>query len=458
MSLNVASSIATGSLSATQSQLAITAANIANADTEGYTRKQATVSTATTSGVGTGVEVTGLTSKVSQLLISDLADATSDAAAATATADYLDQLQTALGTTSNSDETGTSLANQVAALETALSDLVNTPESTTLAATAVSALDVLATQLRSTSASVQDLREDADSAIGDAVSTANDAIATIADLNDQILAASARGVSTADLEDQRNQALVTLSEQLGVTSFISDDGTMKVYTTSGQVLVGNSAHYLEFDTSSIVTSDRSYDGTSSGLSGVSVDGSDITEDISNGTIGALLTLRDETLPAVQDTLDEMASSLIEELNAISPDLLTGTDASDIAVSDTILATPTGILGTSDEAETAQALLDVVQGDTDFSAAGNLGATTTTFADYASDILTNVVSQATSANSKLDTATTALETVSDSISSLYGVNVDEETERISELETLYSASAQLLSTIQEMYEALLAAVS
>ena len=363
-----------------------------------------------------------------------------------------------MGSTSGSDDSGTSLANQIAALETALSDLVNTPESTTLAATAVTELDELASQLRSTSSSVQDLREDADSAIEDAVATANDAIATISDLNDQILAASARGESTADLEDQRNQALVSLSEQLGVTSFISDDGTMKVYTTSGQVLVGNSAHYLDFDSSNIVTSDLTYDGTSSGLSGVTVDGTDITGDIDNGTIGALLTLRDETLPAVQDTLDELASSLIDELNTVSPDLLTGTDASDIAVSDTVLATPTDILGTTDQAETAQALLEAVQGDTDFNAAGSFGATTTTFADYASDILTNVVAQSTSASSKLDMATTALETVSDSISSLYGVNVDEETERMSELETLYSASAQLLSTIQDMYEALLAAVS
>ncbi|PTW59328.1 flagellar hook-associated protein 1 FlgK [Breoghania corrubedonensis] len=458
MSLNVASSIATGSLSATQSQLAVTAANIANADTDGYTRKEATVSSTTTSGVGTGVEVSGLTSKVSQLLISDLADATSVAASATATADYLDQLQTAMGSTSNSDESGTSLANQIATLETALSDLVNTPESTTLAATAVTELDELASQLRSTSASVQDLREDADSAIEDSVATANDAITTISDLNDQILTASARGESTADLEDQRNQALVTLSEQLGVTSFISDNGTMKVYTTSGQVLVGNSTHYLDFDSSNIVTSDRTYDGTSSGLSGVTVDGADITGDINSGTIGALLTLRDETLPAVQDTLDELASGLIDELNTVSPGLLSGSDASDIAVSDSILATPTAILGTSGQASTAQALLGAVQGDTDFAAAGSFGDTSTTFADYASDILTDVVSKATSATSKLDTATTALETVSDSISSLYGVNIDEETARMSELETLYSASAQLLSTVQDMFESLLAAVA
>ncbi|WP_321344610.1 flagellar hook-associated protein FlgK [Breoghania sp.] len=458
MSLNVASSIANSALSASQSQLSVTASNIANADTDGYTRKVATVEASTTNGVGTGVTVTGLTSKVSRLLIADLADTTTSASAATVTADYLDQLQTAMGSTTDSDDTGTSLANRIASLETALTELVNTPESSTLADTAVTELEDLTAQLRSTSSSVQSLRKSADSAIGDAVDTANDAICTIGSLNDQILAASARGESTADLEDERNQALVSLAEQLDVTSFISSDGTMKVYTDSGQILVGESAHYLEFDTSSIVTADTSYDGGTGTLSGVTVDGNDITEDIDSGAIGALLTLRDETLTETQDALDELATTLISELNAVTTDLLTGTGASDIAVSDAFADDPDSILGTTDTAAAAQDLLDAVTGDADFDAAGALGARTTTFADYASDILTDAVSKATSAASILDTQTTALETISDSISSLYGVNVDEETERMSELETLYSASAQLLSTIQEMYDALLAAVS
>ncbi len=458
MSLNVASSIANSALSASQSQLSVTAANIANADTDGYTRKVATVEASTTNGVGTGVTVTGLTSKVSRLLIADLADTTTSASAATVTADYLDQLQAAMGSTTDSDDTGTSLANRIASLETALTELVNTPESSTLADTAVTELEDLTAQLRSTCSSVQSLRKSADSAIGDAVDTANDAISTIDSLNDQILAASARGESTADLEDERNQALVSLAEQLDVTSFISSDGTMKVYTDSGQILVGESAHYLEFETASIVTADTSYDGGTGTLSGVTVDGNDITEDIDSGAIGALLTLRDETLTETQDALDELATALISELNAVTPDLLTGTGASDIAVSDAISADPETILGTTDAAAVAQDLLDAVTGDTDFDAAGSIGARTTTFSDYASDILTDAVSKATSAASTLNAQTTALETISDSISSLYGVNVDEETERMSELETLYSASAQLLSTIQEMYDALLAAVS
>ncbi|WP_096704955.1 flagellar basal body rod C-terminal domain-containing protein [Magnetospirillum sp. 15-1] len=48
-------------------------------------------------------------------------------------------------------------------------------------------------------------------------------------------------------------------------------------------------------------------------------------------------------------------------------------------------------------------------------------------------------------------------LTDSFSSQYGVNIDEETARISELENAYAASAQVLSTVKDMFDSLLEAV-
>lgn len=456
-SLDTIGKIATSSLTATQVQLSVTSSNIANADTEGYTKKTASQSSAVTSGAGAGVEVTEITSKVSQLLITQLADATTEAAGAERTASYLDQLQTALGATSSSDDSGTSLANSFAELETALSDLANTPESATLAASVVSALESVTTQIQEISSDVQSLREQADEEIETSVENANQAIETIAELNDLILAAEARGDSTADLEDSRNSALVTLSESLGVTSFLSSDGTMKVYTSSGQVLVDNSAHTLSYSSASVVTADMSYDGTATGLSGVSVDGIEITDDLQSGTIASLLELRDETLPAVQSELDELASTMIESLNAIRPDLLSGTDATDIEVGDVLKEDPSELLDATGSVM-ALALVDALQSsDTVFDAAGDLGEQSGAFSDYATDILSQVVAAANRSETALENAETELSTVSDTISSLYGVNVDEETARLSELENLYAVSSQILSVIQDMFDDLMAAI-
>nr|WP_319530760.1 flagellar basal body rod C-terminal domain-containing protein [uncultured Cohaesibacter sp.] len=168
-------------------------------------------------------------------------------------------------------------------------------------------------------------------------------------------------------------------------------------------------------------------------------------------------MRDETLPSYQASLDELATTMMDALNAVVTDLITGTSAADLAVSSTYTDDPSLLLGTSDEEETAYAILDVLQGDLTFDAAGGLGSGDRTLSEYASELLSFVVSDYTSAESHLALAETELESISDTMSSLYGVNVDEETERLAELQQLYSLASTLISVVQEMFEQLLASV-
>ena len=450
-SLNVARYIASSSLGATQVQVSVTANNIANADTEGYTAKSASASSRIYAGVGGGVSVDGISSSVSKYLLSDLMDATSQAAAATTTAEYLDNLQSSLGSLEDATGDGTSLATTIADFEEALTSLATTPESTSLANNAVSALEDLTSQIRSTADDLQDLVDTADQEIADSVDTANDYLETIDKLNDLIRSEQAAGNSTANLEDQLNTALTGLSGILDIKTFSADDGSTKVYTTSGQILVGSTAHLLSTGTDA------------EGQTTIVVNGSDITDRLTgnDSKIGALLELRDETLPDYQAALDELATTMITTLNGVdglSGDILTGTSASDIEVEASIVADPTTLLGTGNGATTANNLLDALQGDTTFAAAGNLAAGDRTFAEYATEILSAAVSDSESATASLTAAETDLTSATDAISSAYGVNVDEETARLSELEQLYSLASTILSTLQEMFDDLQAAVS
>ena len=130
-SLDIARSIAFSGLSATQVQISVASANISNADTKGYTEKTANQSSSVTSGVGTGVTISGITSTVDKLLLKSLVSADSDLGAADTANNYLTELAQLYGSTTSSDSstTGTSLANTIAALETALSSLASTPSS-----------------------------------------------------------------------------------------------------------------------------------------------------------------------------------------------------------------------------------------------------------------------------------------------------------------------------------------
>ena len=97
------------------------------------------------------------------------------------------------------------------------------------------------------------------------------------------------------------------------------------------------------------------------------------------------------------------------------------------------------------------------GSTSFSAVGGLGSTTSSFADYAAGIVSNVASKASQASTDYTTKQTTQSTFSSAMSSQSGVNLDEETARISTLQNQYTAASQLIQVINEMFSSLMTAV-
>lgn len=336
MSLSIASSIAYSSLMTIEAQMTVASSNISNAGTSGYTSKTANQVATVTAGVGTGTTISGISSNVDRLLLKSLVEATSDLGAADTANSYATQLEELYGATSSSSsssDSGTSLANTLASLESAVSSLESADDSSTGQSGVVTALDEVAAQLRETSSSIQTLRSGADQGIASAVGTVNSSLADVASLNRQIVAAKADGQSTADLEDQRNSDLQTIAGEMNVSYFVNTNGAMQIYTGSGQALLDGQVHEISYQSLGTVTSGTTYSaGSSTGFSAISVDGQDITSQITSGTIGALITQRDKTLPAAQSALDELAGNLIGSLNSVNntgttsppPSSLTGT--------------------------------------------------------------------------------------------------------------------------------------
>jgi flagellar hook-associated protein 1 FlgK len=571
MSFAAIRSIATSALMASQVRMQVTSSNIANADVEGYTRKTAVQTATNIAGAGTGTAIVAITSDVDKYLLADVVAATTALGAAATTAAKTDALQAQFGSATSSSGAGTSLADTITDLEAAIIALSGTAESTTLSDIVVGSLDAVAAQLRETSTSVQDLRAQSDLEIADAVAVVNEALDTIAELNSRIVAAKASGQSTADLEDLRNTALKTLSAKMDISYIVKDDGQMRVSTTSGTPLVDASVHHLDYVPAAMVTADTVFGA-------ITVGGKSVTDEITSGSIGALVVLRDETLADVQATLDALAVQLISALNSAhnsgtslpAPVTLTGTTA--VSATDTLGASGTmrialtdasgqltsyadielssiatvgdlvdalngvggisasvasgtlviastsgagvsiadidssiggagfaGYFGLNDlltgsNAATIRVRSDILSGTVPFSSAvldttgspalgdtvlatssalvttfadalsarydfgstGNLHASTTDFAGYAARIVASVATGASTAASRLEAAENAAEAANGAFSSLTGVNIDEETARLSELQQYYSVAAQLLEVLNAMFDALLAA--
>ena len=587
MSLDIARLIAFSGLSATQVKISVASSNISNADTTGYTEKTATQSSTVTAGVGTGVSVTGITSTVDKLLLKSLVGATSDLGSADTTNTYLTSLEKLYGSTSSSSSssTGTSLADTLASLESALSSLASTPSSASLQSNVVTALDDVASQLRETSSGIQKLRANADQDISSSIKDVNKDLQQIGDLNAEIKQVAASGQSTADLEDKRNTALQDIASKMNVSYYTASNGDLQVSTTTGQALVDVAVHTLSYSTAANVTSSTVYSsGSSRGFSAVTVNGADITSQIAGGKIGALITLRDKTLPAAQSQLDQLAQQLASALNSVSNsassvpaptsltgttsvtsstalsatgtvrvavtdqsgtlvsyrdmdlssyatvgdlvtglngvsglsasvdsnghlsitatgsgngvaingmtssvgssgkgfsqyfglnDLVTGTGAADVAVNSGIRSGSIGLpLSTLDSsttltvgrqvlssgsATTVNNLYDTLTGSRSFGAAGGLAATTGSFADYAAAVVSDVASKSSQASQTYTATETAQSTYASSLSSQSGVNLDEESARLSTLQNKYTAASALIQAINTMYSALLTAV-
>ncbi|MBV5336126.1 flagellar hook-associated protein FlgK, partial [bacterium] len=303
--------------------------NVANADTAGYTRKTANQTTSDTAVGYASVGVSSIGGSVNQYLLKSVIGQQSEVGKSTVVDSLLGQLQSGLGSTDSTSGVSSAFSDAADALAT----FATSPESQSARVAVVSSLETLTESLRETSAAVQDLRAQADGDVATTVDEINETLNTLDDLNDRIVKGNALGRNVSDLEDQRNETLKTLSGNIDIRYQVDDGGMLRVSTTSGTALLDSSVHELSYDPAATVASTTTFGA-------ISVGGEDITDNVKSGKLAGLIELRDETLPAYQDELDELAATFKETLNDIhnagtavpAPQTLTGTAT--VAATDT----------------------------------------------------------------------------------------------------------------------------
>ena len=196
---------------------------------------------------------------------------------------------------------------------TSVTALTTNPESVSLRLDVVTNAQRTAQNLNSMSADTQQLRQEADSQISDAIGIVNTQLTTIDKLNDQIVAAKLRGIETGDLEDQRDLAVSKISEQMDISTYTRENGQMVVFTKAGRTLLDGDPSPLTHTPAASLQAAVTYPG---GIDGITVNGADITSEIGSGKIAALVQLRDTTLPNFTAEIDQLATKLRDEVNKI----------------------------------------------------------------------------------------------------------------------------------------------
>ncbi len=320
MSINQALSAAVAGVNATQQSLSVVAGNVANANTPGYVDESVNqVEVAVAGQAGTSVDVAGINRNLNTLLQSQLWTETSGSSYAGTSAQLYQQLQQIYGTPGSSSSIDAIFNNFTSALQT----LSTSPSSYSAQSAAVSAAQGVAQNLNSMTASIQQLRGQAEAGIANGVQTANTALQQIAQINQQLLAAPPDS-ATASLEDQRDQAVTQLAQLMNVNVVQGSDDQISVFTGTGQQLVaGSQAGQLSFNNVGALSATSQWSANPSQDSvgtitltspgGTSTD-LIATNAIQSGQIGSYIQMRDSILPQAQAQLDELANQMSQALS------------------------------------------------------------------------------------------------------------------------------------------------
>jgi flagellar hook-associated protein 1 FlgK len=483
MSISASLANAFSGLTAASRAAELVSSNVANATTEGYARRELSLSARTTGSLGSGVTVDGVQRVVDEIVLRDRRLAEAGSAASDTAAAFQADLQALIGVQGGDG----GLSSRLAAFEAALIEAQSRPDlQARLEAVARTAVD-LAEGLDAASDGVQRLREDADAAIARTVEDANATLARIAEVNTLILRGRSTGQEVSGLLDQRQRLVDQLSEVVPLRVLPRENGTIALYSMGGAMLLDGRPAILGFAPTPTIVADMTQ--TSGALSGLTVNGQPIPTSgalapFAGGRLDALFRSRDETAVTAQARLDAMARDLVERMADPAMDPTLGPGDAGLFTDGGAAFDPANEIGLSGRIAVNGAVLPSQGGalwrlrdGLGATAQGDAGSTTlllalsealsvervplsgniTTAARSAGELFDEVVSLVASELKAADNAASYRAAQADSLrlgEASGGVDTDDEMQKLLLIEKVFAANAQVIRTMDELIELLL----
>lgn len=231
--------IGTSGLFAQQAAINVTSHNIANANTDGYTRQSAVLEASvpyampsTDNAAGPGQMGTGVTVKTIERIRDSYTDyqiRTQNGIQGqyTASDTYLSQVESIFNEPSD-----TGISSAVDQFFNDWQSLASAPESSSSRTQVVQDTQALTDQLNETASQLSDLKSNCQTVIQNTVFNINDMLNQLNNVNEQIMQVSVNGNTPNDLMDTRDSLLDKLSSEFGITISNKDLNGMDVTTSN----------------------------------------------------------------------------------------------------------------------------------------------------------------------------------------------------------------------------------
>ena len=439
------------------SAINITGSNIANINTPGYSRQVAVFSSTGTVQNGDmqlGVQVTNAERIYDKYLNAQIVDQQQASGFSDTEKSYFDQI----GNIFNESTTG-GLSDEMGQFWSAWQNLSANPTGTAERQVLVSVSQNLASQFNDKANQLSQVAQDADASVADMVNKVNGLTSDIANYNEQIASITQGGGSASSLLDQRDESLQQLSQLVNVQTVDDSSGAVDVFLANGQGLVEDNQNYdlaVRTDPSNSNYNDVVFNNSEQSLDSI----------ITGGQIGAALDIRDNIVPGYMASLNNMANTFVNTVNAqhaLGYDSYGNSGgsffvdssggAASMQVSSAIIADPGKIAASAtvnNDGDNAQSIANI---ENSLVMSGN----TATLGGFYSSLVGKIGQDSQNADSVSDRQDTILSQLQNQRDSVSGVSLEEEMMNLIQYQMGYNAAGKLSATVSEMMDTLMSLV-
>ena len=438
-------------LSTQQTAIDVTGHNIANANTEGYTRQRVELVSLSTSGTlsassGAGVTVGDVERVYDKFIQRQITSENQDLGYWEGMSGSLERVEVVFNET-----TGFGVNQAMDEFFAAWNDLANNPSGYVERISLLSASESLAMTFNQSYDSLTAIQNGLTEDIAVNVEDINFKARQIKDLNQQILQTEINGTKANDLRDQRDLLVNELAGLIDINAAEDQNGNINLYTAGGHTLVSGSQSWeLSASNEAIYWNNEPVD---------------IKSSITSGKLKGMLDARDTVIPDYIDRLNTLAENIINEVNTLHANgkdlndqaggnFFDPADANNPAKFMAVAISDSDLIAAADNGEAvpggngnALNLAELQNNST------TMGANAT-FSDYYRSLVSESGNAMQSAQNNYNNQTTMVAQLENYRESISGVSVDEEMVNLVKYQHAYEAAAQLLSTVDEMLDTLM----
>lgn len=464
MSIASILNIAKSAMFVHQTSIQISSNNIANVNTEGYCRldpdlREAPLVPTDYGLLGNGVEIAGFVRYFDRFLEASIASRNTDLQQQKTEVAYFERIESIL------NEDSSKLAANITAFFNSWQELSADPTNLARRSSLATQGENLAGTFRNLYSELTGLQRELDLQLREEVDEINQLTASIADLNQKIIALGASSSTEAsDYLNQRAKLLKELSGKIKVCSFEDETGSLTVMTESGRSLVDKNRSWQLKAQQDAVT----------GFHNVAWDDgkgnfTDLSSTITSGELKALIDMRDKYLgDGFLTDLNNLAQTIVAEVNSrhrAGYGLNGTTDV--LFFAESTSGNYAGIMALSGEVSTDVRYIAAASSADDTSGNDNalniaslidedlaIGGETTRLTTFVSTMMSEIGDLTQNAQTMTAHQESAMKIMEQQRESLSGVSIDEELTKLMKYQYAYQAAARLITIADEMFQNLL----